>query len=177
VLDDLTRLFLSGKLSQVAIMEDTEQELVNRNYEFAYHLNSDIEETDVRKNAQELENIMAQNGADVLISREPKRKHLSYPIKHKNYSYFGQIDFSVLPEKIEKINAQMKLQSNVMRYLVTEKPDEKNLRILGTERPHSRMKTHEATAPGRDEAGTGKPKEEIKPEQLEKEIEEVLEKI
>lgn len=150
-----------------------EIELENRNYELVYHLNSDIEEADVRKNTQELEDIVSQNGATILISREAKKKHLSYPIKHKHYSYFGCIDFSGLPEIVEKINTQMKLQHNLLRYMITERPNEKDLRALGMERPHSRMKTHGAVA---GETGKEK-KEETKPEQLEKEIEDVLEKI
>jgi len=148
-----------------------ETEIQNRNYELAYHLNSDIEEADIRKNIQELEDIVGQNSGSILISRDAKRKHLSYPLRHKHYSYFGSIDFSILPEMIEKIVAQMKLQRNVLRYLITEKPDEKNLRVLGTERPR-RFKTHE---PAEDSEKIKK--EETKPEQIEKEIEDVLEKI
>lgn len=153
-----------------------EQETNNKNYEFAYHLNPDIEETDIRRNVQELENIMTQNGGTVFISVEPKKKHLSYPLKHKHYSYFGHINFSVGPEKIEKINAQMMLQHNVVRYLLTEMPNEKNLRLLGAEKQRSRLRTHEASAPGREDVD-GKKKEEVKPGQIEKEIEDVLEKI
>lgn len=151
-----------------------EIELENRNYELAYHLNSDIEEADVRKSTQELEDIVSQNSATILVSKEAQKKHLSYPIKHKHYSYFGCIDFSAPPEKIEKINAQMKLQHNVLRYMITEKPNEKDLRILGMERPHSRIRTHEAGVMTDTEKTK---KEETKPEQIEKEIEDVLEKI
>jgi ribosomal protein S6 len=155
-------------------LSQMDSEAISRNYELTYHLNSDIEEADVRKHVQELEDIVTQNSASVLTSREPKKKHLSYPLKHKHYSYFGWIDFSGSPEVIEKVTAQLKLQSNLMRYMITEKPNEKGLRVLGTERPRSRIKTHEAGTVGRDDA---KPKEEVKPEQLEKEIEDVLEKI
>lgn len=151
----------------------------NRNYELAYHLNPDIEESDLTGRFQELEKIVTENGGSVLISKEPKKKHLSYPLKKKNYAYFGVIDFNAPPESLEKVNARMKLQNNILRYLLTQKSDgKKELRVLGTERPRPRMKTHEPSAVGRENlekpAKTG---EETKPEQIEKEIEEVLEKL
>ncbi len=151
------------------------ESIAANNYELAYHLNPEIEEGEVKNQVQELEKVLTENGAAVLISREPKKRPLSYPIRKKNYSYFGVLDFSALPEATEKINSQMKLQNQVLRYLLLKKPgDEKELRTLGMERPRPRMKTHEPTAVGRE---TAKPKEEIKPEQLEKEIEELLGKI
>lgn len=145
------------------------------NYELAYHLNPDIEEGEMKNQVQELEKALTENGATVLISREPKKRPLSYPIRKKSYSYFGVLDFNASPEATEKINSQMKLQNQILRFLVLKKPSqEKGLRTLGLERPRPRMKTHEPTAISREAA---KSKEEIKPEQLEKEIEEALERI
>lgn len=149
--------------------------LISSNYELAYHLNPEIEESEMKNQVQELEKALTENGATVLISREPKKRPLSYPIRKKNYSYFGVLDFNASPEATEKINSRIKLQNQVLRFLVLKKPpEEKKLRTLGMERPQPRMKTHEPTAVSREAA---KPKEEIKPEQLEKEIEEALGKI
>jgi len=159
------------------------EDIDNRNYELAYHLNPDIEETGLAGHVQEMEKIMAESGGSVLISREPKKKHLSYPIKKKNYAYFGVVDFSAGPEAIEKINARLKLQNDILRYLIVQKPATgKEIRILGTERPRARMRTHEPSAVGVGREGAEKEKaaivgEEGKPEQIEKEIEDVLEKI
>lgn len=151
----------------------------NQTYELAYHLNPDIEESEVLAHVQEIQNLITQSSGSVLVSREPKHKHLSYPIKQKHYSYFGVLDFSAVPETIEKLNSQMKLQSHILRYLLLKKEyGDKELRILGVSRPRPRIKTHEPLALSREELErAGKPKEEIKPEEMEKEIEEVLEKI
>lgn len=155
-----------------------ETEADNRNYELAYHLTPDIEEAQVKGRVQELEKFVAQSGGAVLASREPKKKHLSYPIRQKKYAYFGMLDFTGPAEMIEKLNTQMKLQNDILRYLLIVKSDNKELRTLGMVRSRPRMKTHEPTAPSRkDLEQAGKPKEEVKPEQMEKEIEDVLEKI
>ncbi|MEK7166688.1 MAG: 30S ribosomal protein S6, partial [Patescibacteria group bacterium] len=101
-----------------------------KTYELAYHLNPDLEEATVRTQVQELNDLIAQNGGSVLISSNPRKSHLSYPIKNKHYAYFGIMEFGAMPEVIEKVNAQMKLQNSVMRYLLLAKPDIKELRIL-----------------------------------------------
>ena len=151
----------------------------SRQYELAYHLHPDIEAGEVGARVQELEQIITQANGSVLLAREPKRKHLSFPLRNKHYSYFGQIDFSAPAESIEQIAAQLKLQNQLMRYLlITKAGEEKELRTLGSERTRPRLKTHDSSTPSREEADrAGKPKIEVKPEQLEKELEDVLEKI
>ncbi|MEK7506495.1 MAG: 30S ribosomal protein S6 [Patescibacteria group bacterium] len=145
----------------------------SRNYELAYHLNPDIEETEIKTRAEELEAVITQSGALILTVREPKRKHLSYPLHHKKYAYFGVLDFSAGPETLEKINVQLKFQNSLLRYLLIKKEQaDKELRVLGGERPRPKMRTHEPSVPGRET-----PAPEVKPEQMEKEIEEVLGKI
>lgn len=158
---------------------DMESEIINQNYELAYHLNPDIEELEVMARVKEIQDLIIQERGSVLVSRDPKRKHLSYPIKHKHYSYFGVFDFSASPETIEKINTQIKLQNDVLRCIILKKESkDKDLRVLGTERPRARMKTHEPLVLSPEELEkAAKQKEEIKPEQIEKEIEEALEKI
>ncbi len=154
-----------------------EDEIQSKTYELAYHLNPDFAETEIKAHANELSDIISRSGGIVSASQEPKRTHLSYPIEHKQYAYFGTFDFEAQPEVIEKLNAQMKLQNDVLRYLLTKKTREgKKLRVLGEYRPHSRVriKTHEQKpeAPSAS-VETGKTSEE-KTKKLEKEIEEII---
>ena len=116
----------------------------SKTYELAYHLNPDLEEAKVRTHVQELNELVTKSGGSVLTAREPRRIHLSYPVKNKGYAYFGVTDFAAPAETIEKINAQMKLQNGLLRYLLLVKPDIKDLRILGEHRARPRLvKTHE----------------------------------
>lgn len=146
-----------------------------KNYELAYHINSDLDEAAVKARVQELADLITQNGGSILTSREPRKSHLSYPIKNKNYAYFGIMDFAALPETIEGVNAHMKLQNSVLRYLLLAKPDGKDLRILGQHRSRPRtIKTHKpTTTESSKKPAKEKTKEETK--QLEQEIEKVIE--
>lgn len=154
-------------------------DIETKNYELAYHITPDIEEGEIKAKLDQLQSLITQAGGQVNNSHEPKRKHLSYPLHQKHYSYFGSLDFTASPEFIEKFNSEMKLQNHFLRYLVINKMDSsKGLRVLGTERPKPRMKTHEPTTPNREDIQkAGKPKEVVTPGQIEKEIEDVLEKI
>ena len=91
-------------------------EIESKIYELAYHLIPELEEADVKARAQEISNLITQNSGSVIISKEPRRSHLSYPIRKKQYSYFGTLEFTAPAEAIEKINTQMKLQNDVLRF-------------------------------------------------------------
>lgn len=154
-------------------------EIESKVYELAYHLIPELEEADVRAHAQELSDLITRNNGSVLSSKEPRRSHLSYPIRHKQYGYFGVFEFTAPAEVIEKVNAQIKLQNDILRFLLLKKPSNKTLRTLGEPRmgrtkarvQESAMpKTKTLTPTEREE----KAEKKIKTEEIEKEIEEVI---
>lgn len=156
----------------------TEQVSDAKTYELAYHLIPDLEEAGVKAHAQELNDLITQNGGSLLTSREPRKIHLSYPVKNKNYAYFGLMDFSAIPDTIEKLNAQMKLQNGILRYLLLTKPIHKELRVLGVYRPRPRtIKTHDQTVMADATKKPAKEKTKEETEQLEKDIEKVIENL
>lgn len=144
-------------------------------YELAYHITPDMEETTVKTRAQDLETTLVQSGASIVASREPKKIHLSYPLSHKHYGFFGVIEFNAEPEAIAPMQTQMKLQEGILRFMIVKKPTEgKEIRTLGDQRNRrSRIQvapTHKPTA-----TEPAKPKSEEKV--IEKELEDVLGKI
>ena len=142
-------------------------------YELAYHLNQNLEEAEVKTRAQDVELLLTQNGGTIVSSREPKKVHLSYPIAHQHGAYMGVVDFSGPADMIEGLNAQLKLQEGILRYLIIAKPEDKDIRMFGEQR-NRKMRTH--TAP----VASTLPKKEVTPgeeKEMEKKLEDVLEKI
>lgn len=89
------------------------------NYELGYHLNQNIEEAHVSQLREELEKLLANNGAIVVFSKEPEKTRLSYEIKHERASYFGFIQFSLdNKEALAAISEQLRLNNNLLRYIV-----------------------------------------------------------
>lgn len=159
----------------VTYSESVSTEIEPKTYELAYHLNPDLEEAEIKRQMQELSDLITRVGGSVLNFKMPQRIHLSYAIKNKGYSNFGLMDFTAPVETAEKISEQMKPQTNVLRYLVTKKPEEgKELRILGQYRSRPRIRTHETVTLEAAEK-PAKEKTEAEKAQLEKEVEKVIE--
>ena len=148
-----------------------------KQYELAYHLMPEFDESELPAKVAEIQKIITQNGGAILKSQEPKKKHLSYPIKLKNYANFGVMEFEALAENIESINTQMKMQTDILRYLLIQGYGEgKVLRSLVPSKRRARpAKQGEVVEP------TSQPirakEESAKPEEIEKQLEDVIGKI
>lgn len=139
------------------------------NYELAFHLLPELEEEESVKKFREIEASVTQLGGTVLASREPKKQHLSYPISHKKYGLFGVLNFKAPAEAIAQLEPRLKLNDSILRFLVLKiKENAKVLKTLKESAPRGKIKTH--TPPKPEE----KPKEEIRPEVMEKQIEDVI---
>ncbi|TSC91597.1 MAG: hypothetical protein CEN90_395 [Parcubacteria group bacterium Licking1014_17] len=138
-------------------------------YELGYHLQPDMEETEVRSSAQKLQEMIIRYDGSIVSSSEPKRTHLSYQIKHKNYARFGTFDFTAPADSIEKINSEIKLQNHIIRHIIIKKEGGKELKTLGIRRAaemplRQRQSIRETPAePAQSE------------QQIEKELEKVIE--
>lgn len=146
-----------------------------KTYELAFHIDPDLEEREARIHFQELSGLINTGGGKIIGEKEPRRIRLSYPIRKKQAGYFGMFNFSAPPEAIEKINAQLRLRGDLIRYLLLLTPDSKNLRVLGERRYRPRTKVGTEEKKG----VTVRPKEKAaeSTEQLEQEIEKVIEQL
>ncbi|MEK7583083.1 MAG: 30S ribosomal protein S6 [Patescibacteria group bacterium] len=152
-----------------------EQEAISRAYELAYHLTPDLDEAAVQLRAQDIASLLTKlGGSSIITNREPKKIHLSYPITHKYYAHFGVIDFEAPTEAITAVNAQLKLEEGVLRFLLVAKPvKNKEIRALGDQR---NRRSRVQVAPTHKTAPEVK-KEKTEEKEIEKELEGVLGKI
>ena len=95
------------------------------NYELAFHLNPNLEETQVKEIREKIEGIITSNKGIISYSKEPEKTHLSYEIKHHGYSLFGYVQFNLSePQALDELNEQLKLNSEVLRYMVIKLPSD-----------------------------------------------------
>ncbi len=147
-------------------LEPLEQKI--ENYELGFHLLPDLEEAKIEQKSQEIHGMITKLGGAVTNSRPLKKQHLSYPIDHKKYSYFGVINFKLPADSTDQLRDNLKLDEAVLRSLILKvKENQKVLRTLKDPSAKPRIRTH---TPAKLE----KPKEEIKPEVMEKQIEDVI---
>jgi len=134
-------------------------------YELAFHLNPDLEESQVQQLAQNIENYITSSGGVISFKKEPERIRLSYPIEHKNQAYFGYIHFNLdNKEGLATIDEQMRLNNDILRHLTVKMPAD-----MG--KPKFRFK------PQKPKTVTEKPAEKPTLEQskeLDKELEDII---
>ncbi len=65
-------------------------------------------------------NIIEKHGGKILEDRPLVKVRFSYPIKKKTMGFFGVIRFSADAEKISLINADMKFQEGIHRFMTSK---------------------------------------------------------
>ncbi len=143
---------------------------VSQNYELAFHLNPNLEEAKVQEIKHNIENILTSGKAVISYAKDPEKIRLSYPIKNHGNAFFSYIQFK-LEEKpvLEELNEQLKLNSDVLRFMVIKTASDLQKRqsmlkqVKMRERQEKRAQTKAAT-----------PKES---KELDKKLEDILEKI
>ena len=137
-------------------------------YELAFHLNPDLEESQVQQIAQNIESYVTSAGGVVSFKKEPEKMRLSYPINHKKQAYFGYFHFNLeVPENLAGIEEQIRHNNDILRYLVVKVPADSG-------------KVKFRFKPQKPRVAPEKPAEKPTPEQskeLEKELEGILENL
>lgn len=83
-----------------------------RNYELTVILEK--EETKV------LTDLLAKNGAEVVKKNDPVKRDLAYEIKKKKQGYYVYFALKIKPEDVVGLDQKLKLQENIIRYLLVQ---------------------------------------------------------
>lgn len=143
-----------------------------QNYELAFHLNPNLEEAKAAEIKQNIEEIVTQNGGIISFSGNPAKIRLSYLINHKGNSYFGYTQFGLSSkESLIHINEQLKLNSEIMRYLVIKMPSESEKKQAALKQMKFREKAGKR-ASAKTSAKTATPAPANK--ELDKQLEEII---
>lgn len=145
-----------------------------QNYELAFHLNPNLEETRVTEAKQALEKSITGRNGNVLFSKEPEKIHLSYPIDKNDYAFFGYIQFTIETAEgtLKELNDELKLNGDVLRYLVVKVPSAGQRReavlkqVKARERVEKRVKEKEQAAATPEQT-----------KEMEKKLEDILENL
>lgn len=138
-----------------------------------------MQETDIKKyelsflvkeegDEKKVLEFISKEGGTIDIEPQPTKIALAYPIKGFAQAFFGNVHFSVLPEKISNLEHELVTKEFVLRHIIVTPPFVKDSRPRPlTDKPNAKPETGE----GRVEV----PKSEsLTNEELEKKIEEIL---
>lgn len=120
-----------------------------RNYEFAYHITTQLDEAKVPQIQQDVEAIITRHGGVITSSQPPAPKKLSYPIKHQRQSFFGWVQFSATdPEKLlSELDESARLNADILRH-VTLKLEHESDKRAAKQAEHLERKAAKAAREG-----------------------------
>lgn len=85
------------------------------NYEIAYLVKNEADKERILK-------IFDSLGIKLNSTGEPKLMTLAYPIKKEKTAFFGWYDFSAEPENISQLEKNLKLDQQIIRFLIVKLP-------------------------------------------------------
>ncbi len=138
-----------------------EQSLNEKIYEINFLLD--------QENDSVVKGIFTKHGLRILSERPLQKIRLAYPIKKKNDAFFGSLQFALESSKLQLMEAELRLQKNIPRYLIS------NVIINDTKggaKSQSSFKERPYSREGRGVKKAYKPA--LTNEALEKKIEEIL---
>ncbi len=145
-----------------------------RNYEFAYHITTQLDEARVPQIQQEVEALIAKHGGIIIAAQPPQPKRLSYPIAHQRQSFFGWVQFTASAgELLAELDEWARLHPEVLRH-VTLKLEPESDKRAAKQQAHLERKAAKQAREGAAVKKTAPEKPAEDKGKLEKQLEEII---
>ena len=92
-----------------------------KHYELTYIISTAVPENEHEQIKNEIIALLEKNSAHITDRQSLGKKKLAYLINKVRHGYYEVVEFDVEPVAISKINEQLKLNNNVLRFLLTIK--------------------------------------------------------
>ena len=139
-------------------------------YELAFHLLPSFEEEVLEQKKRELEELISKSGGIISRSGEIKKIRLAYPIRNERFSNFGYVEFFAPGSAVEKLNKELFLNESLLRHMILKKEEEL---VAAPRKVVSKPRQTEKPKPETERTDVS----ETEQKELDKKIEEILEKI
>lgn len=148
-----------------------------KTYELTYLISPDLSEKEVFSFQEKIISLIRGVGGELLVGGSLAntfvRKKLASQIKNKGEAYFTALSFRFEPEKLENLEKKLKLENQILRYLILVKPKpEKIFEPKPTQILPARLAFGNSKAGGPRKILKKKPKVELK--EIEKKLDEIL---
>ncbi|HAM88206.1 MAG: 30S ribosomal protein S6 [Candidatus Falkowbacteria bacterium GW2011_GWC2_38_22] len=90
-------------------------------YELLFIVSNKFSEDEVKDVVKDVHKIITDNEGKITYTEEWGKKKLSYPIKGFQFGYYSLAEFDSSGEKVNKINNELRLSTEVLRHLIVAK--------------------------------------------------------
>lgn len=94
-----------------------------KHYELTYIISTTISETEHPDIKQSVEKILGEYEVDITDQQDLGKKKFSYAIEKVRHGFYQSIEFNAMPDTIIKITENLKLNNNVLRFLIISKKE------------------------------------------------------
>jgi len=107
-------------------------------YELTAIIDSNIPDNEHQEILDRMKKLISDNKGEISSEENLGRKKLSYPIEKLLKGVFICIEFNIEPKAIKPIEKELKLDKNIIRYLIIKKPE--NVTPINTKSPKKNNK-------------------------------------
>lgn len=92
-----------------------------QHYELMVIISGSVAEPEHPQILEQIKNLLEQQGVKITKNLEMGRKKFAYAIKHLRHGFYFIWEFNLLPAELKKIESALKLNNNVLRFLIIKK--------------------------------------------------------
>lgn len=163
---------------------------MKKHYELLSILPGTLAESEVSPIVGNITDTLSKSGAETITHEDLGKSRLSYPMKHIRYGYFHLFTFEAAPEMIPAMQEKLGLMPNLLRALISiYNPQNRTQMKKMTSEPISEISSGEdevqtpapapapvVEAPTETEKTEKTEKKEVAMEDIEKKLDEILDK-
>ncbi len=144
------------------------------NYELVYILTPKLSEEEVKSKAKVISELLRKEETKVIKEDFWGKKELAYPIKHFDEGWYVLCEFSAEPGEVEKIDKALKLQEDIIRFLIVKKEAKKAVKEEKISKKPKEIKKIEKEVKKIEKPKLISREKKVKLEGLDKELEKIL---
>jgi small subunit ribosomal protein S6 len=93
--------------------------MFQKNYETVFILTPVLSEVQMKDTVDKFVNLLKEVGADIVNVENWGLKKMAYPIQKKSTGFYVLVEFTALPNVINKLEVEFRRDEKVMRFLTT----------------------------------------------------------
>ena len=90
-------------------------------YELLYIVSNKYSEDELKPIIAKVNKLVEDNDGKITHQEEWGKKKFAYPIQHFNYGYYNLLEFESDGEKLKKINKELRIDSDILRFQIVAK--------------------------------------------------------
>lgn len=94
-----------------------------RNYELMYIQRPEVEEESRTSNTERFQSIITNSGGEITNVEDMGKRRLAYEIDKNREGYYVLTNFKAEPEAVSELERIMKINDDVIRYLIVREDD------------------------------------------------------